>query len=81
MGEQRRKIGSIEALAYALTTVGNPCATLADKVDALIQPLTQLKLGLLSVKSACDALALDLLKVAKTRGEDKEGWDGRDRGD
>jgi hypothetical protein len=72
-----RKIGSIEALAYAITTVGNPCATLADKVDALIQPLTHLKLGLLSVKGACDALALDLLKVAKARGEDQEGWDER----
>lgn len=72
---KHRKIGSIEALAYAITTVGNPCKALADKVDALIQPLTQLKLGLLSVKEGCDALALDLLKVVKARGEDKDGWD------
>lgn len=73
--KKHRKIGSIEALAYAITTVGNPCAVLAGKVDALIQPLTHLKLGLLSVKDACDAVALDLLKVVKARGEDKDGRD------
>lgn len=72
---KNRKIGTVEAMAYALTHVGNPCEVLADKVDALIQPLQNLKLGLRSVKGACDTLALSLLKASKAIGEDKEGCD------
>ena len=72
---KHRKIGTVEALAYALTHVGNPCDALADKVDALIQPLQNLKMGLRSVKGACDTLALRLLKVSKEIGEDREPGD------